>query len=161
MRHFASGRLVGVGQGRETLIASDAPSVWSGIGFHPGLILGDDLPENRPWSLGQCGLLVAEAAPRTLTRLRYAVAFHRDGIVSTGLDARYLYNRWFGSVESAASFALARFDEAKTDALRQDEELVASGAHSESAVHAGPCDPRLYGQLAIARSRSSPALGRQ
>ena len=127
MRHFASGELIGVGQGRETLIASDAQGIWSGIGFHPGLILGDDHPENQNWSLGQCGLLVAEAAPRALTRLRYAVAFHRDGIVSTGLDARYLYNRWFGRVESAAGFALARFDEAKADALRQDEELIASG----------------------------------
>lgn len=126
MRHIAQPGITGVGQGREVAILSDAPGCWSGIGFDPAMVLGDPLAENRVCALGQCGLLVAEAAAGTTTRLRYAIGFHRAGIVTTGIDARYLYNRWFDSPESAATFALARFDAARAEAAMQDAALEAS-----------------------------------
>nr|WP_242533228.1 glycoside hydrolase family 52 protein [Niveibacterium umoris] len=131
MCHMKTPELVGVGQGREVAILTDAPGAWSGIGFHPGLILGDALVENRGWALGQCGLLVAEVAPRAVTRLRYAIGFHRAGIVTSGIDASYLYTRWFDSAVSAARFALDRFDEAAADAADAEANLRASALSEE------------------------------
>lgn len=122
---------VGVGQGRETMILCDAPGAWTGIGFHPGLVLGDEHPENRDWALGQCALIVVEAPPRTLSRFRYAIAFHREGLVTTGLETRYLYTRWFADVVEAARFALSRFESARAQALGLDRQLNESGLSAD------------------------------
>ncbi len=126
MRHISGEGFVGVGQGREVALMTDAPGAWSGIGFHPALILGEAHAENRVWALGQCGLLVAEAPAGQITRFRYAIAFHRAGIVTTGLDTQYLYNRWFKNVESAGVFALARFEAARAEAAAHEARLAQS-----------------------------------
>jgi xylan 1,4-beta-xylosidase len=126
MRHISGEGFVGVGQGREVALLTNAPGAWSGIGFEPALILGDTHPENRIWGLGGCGLLVAEVPAGRVTTLRYAVAFHRAGIVTTGLDTRYFYTRWFRDVESAGAFALARFDAARAEAAAHEARLAAS-----------------------------------
>lgn len=123
MRHIRAEGIVGVGQGREVALMTNAPGAWSGIGFDPSLILGEAHAENRIWGLGGCGLLVAEAPAGEVTTLRFAIAFHREGTVTTGLETQYYYTRWFKNVESAGAFALARFEAARAEAAAHEARL--------------------------------------
>jgi hypothetical protein len=143
MRHVdAGGGVVGVGQGRNTAILTDAAGAWTGVGFAPEMILCDPLVSNRPWGLGACGLVVVEAPAGKVSRFRFAICFHREGRVTSGLEARYWYTRWFDSVESVGRFALSRFSAAQAECEAADRKLADSGLSTDQrwmlahAVHA-------------------------
>ncbi len=127
MRHIEAGSgIVGIGQGRDTAILTDAASAWTGIGFAPEMILCDPQVTNRRWGLGACGLIVVAAPAGEVSRFRFAICFHREGRVTSGLDARYWYARWFDSVESVGRFALARFAAARAACEAADRKLTDS-----------------------------------
>ena len=114
-------RLAGVGQGRVTAIASTAtPDVRSALGFTLERILTTELQENWTFGLGGVGVVMMDTPAGRKATYRFAVAFYRGGLVTTGIDSSYYYTKFFPNIESAASFALERFDEI-ADACRAAE----------------------------------------
>ncbi len=104
--------IAAVGQGRATAVASDAEGAEACLHFSLEKILDPENVHNRYFGLGGTGGVRITVPPKTKRAFRFAVCFHRDGIVTSGLAARYLYRRYFADVEAVARHALAHFDEA-------------------------------------------------
>jgi hypothetical protein len=113
----------GVGQGLRTAIVSDSPGVFSGLGFTAGKCLRPDRPENLVFGLGGTGLLMADVPAGKKRTIRFAICFHREGHVTSGMPCRYFYNRIFPDIESVAAFALEDFDNQKSLATSFDKRL--------------------------------------
>ncbi|MGW8885926.1 glycoside hydrolase family 52 protein [Streptomyces sp. NPDC055749] len=113
MRHLETAGAVtaGVGQGRTTALATGDPGVRSAIGLDLEDIVGSPDGENWGFGLGSAGALVADVPAGERRTLRVAVCFHQAGTVTTGLEASYLYGRWFPRIEDVASYAVSRFAE--------------------------------------------------
>lgn len=60
-----------------------------------------------------------------------AIGSYLDHTVTTGLEGKYLYAHYFGSLGEVLSKALERADELRTAAETRDGELVASGLSAE------------------------------
>lgn len=96
--------LNGVGQGRGLALVALNGAVSARVGFDLEALL---LPKEDPTtSLGGCAALVSSVPAGEKVTLRFAVCFHREGIVTTGLDASYLYTRWWKSARDVAKYAL-------------------------------------------------------
>lgn len=120
------GRFTGIGQGSVTAIVSRSRGVISGSGFTLDQCLEPDLPENLAFGLGGVGVLMAVVPPGARRTFRFAICFHRDGIVTSGLATRYFYTTLFGSIEEVASYALAHWEEQKALALAADRTIAHS-----------------------------------
>lgn len=102
--HGEIGVLDGIGQGRALALVPLNGTVGARVGFDLEAVL---LPEEDPTtSLGGCATLVSKVPAGEKATLRFAVCFHREGIVTTGLDASYLYTRWWKSVRDVAKYAV-------------------------------------------------------
>ncbi|MDX6765248.1 MAG: glycoside hydrolase family 52 protein [Candidatus Methylacidiphilales bacterium] len=99
----------GLACGLTTAIASNTPGVWSAQAFTCEQILAGAHDFNRGWGLGRVGLLVGTTPAGKTRTFRFAVCFHRAGIVTTGMPASYHYYRFFKDLESVASYALKNF----------------------------------------------------
>lgn len=113
----ADGKFCGVGQGRNTAIVSADPGVESGLGFRLTDILDVELPENLYFGLGKCGALRMETPAGEMRTFRFALCFHRAGIVTACLDTRYYYTRFFSCIEEVGGYALEQFDALRQSAL--------------------------------------------
>ena len=122
----SSGRFTGVGQGPVTAIVSNSPGVFSGCGFTLDQCLEPDRPENLAFGLGGVGALMAVVPAGKRRRFRYAVCFYRDGVVTSGLPARYFYTSLFDSIEETAAYALSHWNEQKQLAIQADRTLAAA-----------------------------------
>jgi len=102
--HGEPDALTGIGQGRALAIVPLNGKVSTRVGFDLEELL---LPSAEPTtSLGGTAMLVSTVPAGEKASLRFAVCFHRDGIVTTGLDASYLYTRWWKSARDVAKYAL-------------------------------------------------------
>ncbi|MCS6243852.1 MAG: beta-xylosidase [Opitutus sp.] len=122
----ARGKFTGIGQGVNTAIVSDSPGVRSGQGFTLDQILRPDREENLTFGLGGTAALLATVPAGKRRTFRFAICFHREGIVTSGVPARYYYTRFFPSLESVATYALASFDTQRALALAADRRLSAA-----------------------------------
>jgi hypothetical protein len=95
-----------------------------GIAWSPDAALAPGHPANRAFMLGSIALLIATVPAGETQTFRIAVCFHRGGTVTGGLPTRYLYNRWFGSVEDVARHALDHADVLIASAAKVDDELA-------------------------------------
>jgi hypothetical protein len=120
---LSEGAFVGVGQGRHLAIASRDAGVTAALGFVLEDILSEQLPENYAFSIGNCSALICDVPAGEKRVFRFAVCFHRDGIVTAGLDMRYLYTRFFPHIESVAQYALSEFETLKDRALQADASI--------------------------------------
>lgn len=122
------GKLRGVGQGRHTAIVTDDLTVRSAQGFSIDAILNPIREENRNFGLGATGALLMDAPAGEIRTWRFALCFHRAGIVTSGIDCAYWYNRYFHDIESVGWAALEVFDAYKAvceqgDRMIEDAEL--------------------------------------
>lgn len=116
------GRISGVGQGRITAIASNDPRIKSALGFSMESILNEKMVENWTFGLGGTGLLLFDTPAGEKTTYRFALCFYRSGYVTAGMDAAYLYTKYFKNIEEVATYSLDHFEEyvkACTDANRR------------------------------------------
>ena len=102
--------LAGVGQGRLTAIAANDPDVTSALHFSLENILTTTLKENWTFGLGKIGALIMDVPAGEKRSYKFAVCFHRGGIVTAGMDASYYYTNYFQNIESVAAFALDHAD---------------------------------------------------
>jgi xylan 1,4-beta-xylosidase len=121
-----SSDLHGVGQGRMTAIASADPEVQSALHFSMENILTNPLKENWTFGLGPVGALVMDVPAGARRTYRFAVCFHRNGLVTAGLDASYLYTRYFRNIEEVADYALRHFDELAARSHQADRMIDSS-----------------------------------
>ena len=91
--------------------------------------LGDANPIHQ---LGTCAGFAFEVPPGQRRTLRIAIGCYLDGIVTTGIQGRYLYTRCFSSLADVLNFALAddHFVERRTVA-RQKKGITASSRHRD------------------------------
>jgi len=102
--------IAGIGQGRLTAIASSDPEVRSALHFSLENILTTPLEENWTFGLGPLGALIIDVPAGEKRSYRFAVCFYRGGNVTAGLDASYLYTRYFPNIETVAAYALEQAD---------------------------------------------------
>lgn len=114
----------GVGQGTATALVSATKGVYSGCGFTLDQVLEPDHAENLAFGLGGVGALMAMVPAGKKKSFRFAICFHRDGIVTSGLPMRYYYTRFFPSIEKTAAYALAYWDEQQQLAVAADRQIA-------------------------------------
>jgi hypothetical protein len=114
------GPVTGVAQGRITAIATTDNGVRSGQGFGIENAVAPKIEENLGFGLGGVGALTFVVPAGKKVTKRFAICFYRGGLATAGLDARYLYTRWFQSVEDVAAFALKNFAALKRLATKAD-----------------------------------------
>ena len=132
MRHLepAGPVTAGIGQGRTTALTTGDPGVRSAIGFDLEDIVNSPGGENWGFGLGAAGALVADVPAGERRTLRVAVCFHQAGTVTTGVEASYLYGRWFPAVEDVAAYAANHFAELR-DRCERDAAPFAAAHLSE------------------------------
>ncbi len=131
----SGGKYVGVGQGPMTAIVSSSPGLLSGTGFTLDQVLEPDFVENLAFGLGGVGALMAVVPAGKKQAFKFAVCFFRDGIVTSGLPAKYFYTQYFRSIEDVAIYALAQWSEQKSLALRADAQIAHSKLTEAQKFH--------------------------
>jgi hypothetical protein len=121
------GKYAAIAQGNRTAIASDSPGVQSALGFLIDTCLEPDHPENSVFGLGGTGALIAEVPAGKKKSYRFAVCFHRAGVVTSNLDCGYYYTRFFPTLESVVPQALAQWSSQVAAARQADRALNRSG----------------------------------
>ncbi|WP_337102146.1 glycoside hydrolase family 52 protein [Paenibacillus sp. YIM B09110] len=102
--------IVGIGQGRHSAIVSSDPGVRSGLHFTLEHILSVKHEENLTFGLGPVGAMVMDVPAGERRTFRFAVCFHRAGVVTAGMDSSYWYTRYFRNIEAVAAYALSSFE---------------------------------------------------
>lgn len=103
-------------------IATADPGVSSAGSFTIERLLGDPEVGMSHHSIGGCGTLEFCVPAGEKKVVRFAIGFFRSGIVTTGIEARYWYNRYFDSLESVLNYGVEHFEAAKAGALQLDAE---------------------------------------
>ncbi len=124
------GKFTGVGQGPVTALVSASPGVFSGLGFTLDQVLEPDFAENRTFGLGGVGALLAKVPAGKKQSFQFAVCFHREGVVTSGLPTKYFYHQYFPAIEDVAKYALTHWEGNKKAALKADAQVSRSGLNS-------------------------------
>lgn len=111
----------GVGQGRLTALTSNDPDVKSALQFSLENILTNELEENWTFGLGPIGAMIMDVPAGVRKTYQFALNFYRGGLITAGLDASYLYTKYFKDIEAVAQFAMAHFDQIKSNAIQSNE----------------------------------------
>jgi hypothetical protein len=119
MRTWSENGITGIGQGREIAIATDADAVYAGAAWQPEAILNPRHQENVNFILGSVAMLVCTVPAGECQTFRFSISFFREGVVTSGIEARYLYDR----VEEVCAFGLANCEAAFQKALRVDNRI--------------------------------------
>ncbi|GAB4189532.1 MAG: hypothetical protein Kow00105_03950 [Phycisphaeraceae bacterium] len=77
--------------------------------------------------LGTCAGFYFEVKPGERKALVLALGVYLDGIVTTGIEGRYLYTRYFAGLEDVLETALDQFDLRRSMSEALDRELLDSG----------------------------------
>lgn len=107
MRTWEGEGFVAAGQGSQVGIFSAAePGVSPAQGFTPAKLLAPSHPGNARFGLGGAAGIVVTVSPGERRTVRFAIAFFRGGVVTTGLPTRYLYTRYFSDLDAVGRHAL-------------------------------------------------------
>ncbi|PZD96731.1 beta-xylosidase [Paenibacillus sambharensis] len=129
MRHLrdtTGGMMNGVGQGRNTAIATKDDRVVSAQGFSMENILKTEFKENWTFGLGGTAALMMDVPAGEIQTFRFVICFHRAGLVTAGMDTSYYYARYFKDIEAAAAYAWEHYDEIAAAARKADEWIGSS-----------------------------------
>ncbi len=90
-------------------------------------LLAEALIDPNPvHALGTCAGLAMEVPPGTKKTLVLAIGVHLDGIVTTGLEGRYYYTRYYTNLDEVLTAALDRAADLQTSAAVLDARLLNS-----------------------------------
>jgi hypothetical protein len=106
----SDGRFVGVGQGQSVAIVSRDVGVVSGQGFTIQEILGETIPENLTFALGDAAAIITRTPAGQRRTFKFAVCFYRGGTATSAVATSYYYTRIWKSIEDVAEFALDNFE---------------------------------------------------
>ena len=106
------------------------------------------IAEATPHRLGSCPGLVMEVPAGQWRTLRVALGCYLEGIVTTGLEGRYFYTKYFASLEDVLHAALDRHDQRDTCA-KLDADLLESGLSPEQQFHIAHATRSYYGSTQL------------
>ncbi|MBU3191010.1 glycoside hydrolase family 52 protein [Clostridium bowmanii] len=109
--HVTEGKIAGVGRGTMTAIASKDCGIKSALGFSMESILTEKVEENWNFALGPTGALIMDVPAGIKHTYKFAVCFYRQGKVTTGMNTKYYYTKYFKDIIDVADYSLANFDE--------------------------------------------------
>lgn len=98
--------------------------------------------------LGSCPGLLMEVPAGQKRILRLAIGCYFDGIVTTGLEGRYLYTRYFAGLEDVLASALERSD-VRSACERLDQRLIRSGLSAEQQFMIAHATHSYYGSTQL------------
>jgi len=150
------GKIAGVAQGRITAIASADKGVVAGQGFGIDSIVAPRFVENLVFGLGGVGALTFTVPAGQKVTKRFAICFHRDGFVTAGLDAKYLYTRWFKRLEDVAAFALKNFTALKQLATKADARVARSKLSADQKFQLIHATRAYYGSTQLLEHKGKP-----
>lgn len=113
--------LLGVGQGTSVALATNEPGFKAGVMWQPEMLLNSRQPDNQPFLIGSLGLMYTEVPAGERRTYRFAAGFFREGTATTGIQTKYLYRRYFDSIEQVLRFTLETAEERIKLAGIQDE----------------------------------------
>ncbi|WP_437806137.1 glycoside hydrolase family 52 protein [Sorangium sp. So ce1078] len=121
----SDGRLVGVAHGRRWGFAvRPEPGIRAFQAFTPENAF--DASADRLFRLGKTGGLLIDVPPGERREVWIALGFHDAGTITTGIEARYAYTRYFRRLEDVLSSALDRREALVREAAQRDAELAQS-----------------------------------
>ncbi|WP_437963621.1 glycoside hydrolase family 52 protein [Sorangium sp. So ce260] len=121
----SDGRLVGVAHGRRWGFAvRPEPGIRAFQAFTPENAF--DASADRLFRLGKTGGLLIDVPPGERREVWIALGFHDAGAITTGIEARYAYTRYFRRLEDVLSSALDRREALVREAAQRDAELAQS-----------------------------------
>ncbi len=115
--------LVGIAQGRNTGIAVDDKDAWAGISWQPETILDPTHTENLPFLVAHTGLIVIPVKAGELKRVRIAFGFYREGVVTSGIEGRYLYTDLYKNLEEVLQRGITLCDDRLAASKALDQSL--------------------------------------
>lgn len=124
MRVLEVAGLVGIAQGSSIAIASANPSLYAGLAWQPEVILAPAHESNLKFMLGNLGLIVGEVPAGEIRTFTFSAAFFRDGLATTGIRTRYLYRRYFESIEQVLVHGLMHAEDTIRHAQAFDSKLA-------------------------------------
>lgn len=150
-RGFATHRTYGVlgevrSRGEE---AAAVPSIFCRWSPEQGI------SEPIPHLLGSCPGLLMEVPPGECRTLRLAFGCYVDGVVTTGLEMKYLYTKYFSSLEDVLNAALAR-EEVSQLCERLDRQLLESGLSAEQQFQIAHATRGYYGSTQLLEFGGQP-----
>ena len=125
MDSTCSSRFTGIGHGRHSAIITHAKDAQAGLAFSLEDAIAPKVVENL-WFGGNNGAMVITVPAGKKITCQFAIGFHRNGLVTAGIDASYYYNRFFPHIESAVEWAMDHFAEYRAMAKRADDMLDTS-----------------------------------
>jgi xylan 1,4-beta-xylosidase len=94
--------------------------------------VAEGLADSNPvHALGTCAGLAMEVPPGEKKTLVLAIGVYLDGVVTTGLEGRYFYTRYYSGLDDVLSTALDRWPDLRAAAARLDAQLLESGLSSD------------------------------
>ncbi|MGE5612241.1 MAG: glycoside hydrolase family 52 protein [Bacillota bacterium] len=101
-----------------------------------------------PHRLGSCPGLLMEVPPGQRRILRLAIGCYIDGLVTTGLEGRYLYTRYFSGLEDVLTAALDGGDP-RPASEKLDQELLRSGLSADQQFMIAHATHGYYGSTQL------------
>jgi len=139
----------GVAQGGVTGIFTDDPDAVCALAFSPEELLADDIADRLPFGLGTTGLLAMTAKPYEQRTWRFAVCFYRSGVVTTGLQAIYMYTRHFADIEDVAGYAFKNYERYRAEAAHFDAMVMERGLSPERQFMLSQAIKSYYGSTQL------------
>ena len=113
MRNFndvSNGDYTGVGQGRLLAIGTNDKTAISAVGFSQESILNETLAENYTFGLGPTGSILLNVPKGSCMTYRFAIAFYKEGYVTSALDTKYYYTKYFKNIEEVLAYSTHNID---------------------------------------------------
>jgi hypothetical protein len=104
---------------------------------------------NPVHALGTCAGLAMEVPAWTKKTLVLAFGVHFDGVVTTGLEGRYYYNRYYTSLDEVLVAALERSTSLRASAAALDARLLGSGLSADQQFQIAQGTRGYYGNTQL------------
>ena len=122
---FALRRAIGfAGQ----LVDKDQPAALPIFRWTPHQALVEDSPVHH---LGNCPGIAFEVPPGQKRTLRLALGCYLEGVVTTQIEGKYLYTRYFANLEEVLSTALDSYEPMVATACELDHKLASSNLSTD------------------------------
>lgn len=99
--------------------------------------------------LGTTPALAFEVPPGERRRLKLVLGCYLEGIVTTRLEGKYLYTRWFTSLHDVLEHGLSRFELLRNEAIERDTQLAASKCSADQQFLIAHATRSYYGSTQL------------
>jgi len=114
--------ITGLASGNAYGVATDVHDAQTSMQFSIESILGEPDRYCLHFGNGTLGIVDAVVDTGKVLTIPLVLAFHRPGIVTSGRNMSYAYNRYFSNLESVFEYGLKHFDTYKQAAIEQEKE---------------------------------------